>query len=78
MPTQILVVDDDPSILALVAEILRDEGYEVATARNGAEALERVAETVPAVLVTDLMMPVMDGSALVRAWRAARRVSLSW
>jgi CheY-like chemotaxis protein len=71
MPTHILVVDDDPSILALVAEILQDEGYEVATARNGAEALERVAETVPAVLVTDLMMPVMDGPALVQACRAA-------
>jgi CheY-like chemotaxis protein len=71
MPTRILVVDDDPSILALVVEILHGEGYEVATARNGAEALERVAETVPAVLLTDLMMPVMDGSALVRACRSA-------
>lgn len=68
---RILVVDDDPSILALVAEILQDEGYEVATARNGAEALARVAETLPAVLVTDLTMPVMDGPALVRACRAA-------
>src|SRR5919206_4934956 len=71
MPTRILVVDDDPSILALVTEILQDEGYDVATARNGAEALERVAEAVPAVLVTDLMMPVMDGPALVHACRAA-------
>jgi CheY-like chemotaxis protein len=70
MPTRILVVDDDPSILALVAEILLDEGYDVATAGNGAEALERVAEVVPAVIVTDLMMPVMDGPALVRACRA--------
>ena len=71
MPTRILVVDDDPSILALVAEILQDEGYDVAPARNGAEAIERVVETVPAVLVTDLMMPVMDGPALVQACRAA-------
>ena len=70
MPTRILVVDDDPSILALVAEILQDEGYEVATARNGAEALAQVAEAVPAVLLTDLMMPVMDGPALVQACRA--------
>src|SRR5689334_9190414 len=71
MPTRILVVDDDPLILGLVAEILQDEGYEVTTARNGAEALARVAETLPAVVVTDLMMPVMDGHALVRACRAA-------
>jgi CheY-like chemotaxis protein len=70
MAARILVVDDDPTILALVREILQDEGYDVATARNGAEALKRVAETVPAVLVTDLMMPVMDGRALVRACRA--------
>ena len=72
MPTHILVVDDDPSILAIVVEILQDEGYEVATARNGAEALGCVAQTLPAVLLTDLMMPVMDGLALVRACRAAR------
>lgn len=71
MPTLILVVDDDALILELVADILRDAGYQVATARNGVEALEQVAETVPAVLVTDLMMPVMDGPALVRACRAA-------
>src|SRR2546423_6985803 len=70
MPTRILVVDDDPSILALVAEILLDEWYDVATAANGAEALQRVAEAVPAVIVTDLMMPGMDGPALVRAGRA--------
>jgi twitching motility two-component system response regulator PilH len=70
MAARILVVDDDPTILALVREILQDEGYDVATARNGAEALKRVAETVPAVLVTDLMMPVMNGRALVRACRA--------
>lgn len=70
MSTRILVVDDDPSLLALVANILGDEGYDVATARNGAEALEQVAAALPSVLVTDLMMPVMDGRALVRACRA--------
>src|SRR5712691_8005234 len=70
MPTHILVVDDDPLMLALVAEILLDEGYRVTTAANGAEALERVTEAVPAVILTDLMMPVMDGPALVRACRA--------
>ena len=71
MRTRILVVDDDPSIVTLVVEILQGEGYDVASARNGAEALERVAETVPAVLLTDLMMPVLDGPTLVRACRAA-------
>jgi CheY-like chemotaxis protein len=70
MPTRILVVDDDPSILALVSEILLDEGYDVATAHNGADALEQLSVAMPAVMVTDLMMPVMDGAALVRACRA--------
>ena len=70
MLARILVVDDDPSILTLVAEALVDEGYEVAIARNGAEALTRLAEVVPAVLVTDLMMPIMDGPTLVRACRS--------
>ena len=71
MPARILVVDDDRSLLALLVEILQDEGYDVAAARNGAEALEQVAEAVPTVLVTDLTMPVMDGASLVRACRAA-------
>lgn len=71
MPARILVVDDDRSLLALLVEILQGEGYHVAAARNGAEALEQVAETVPTVLVTDLTMPVMDGASLVRACRAA-------
>ena len=70
MLARILVVDDDPSILTLVAEALVDEGYDVAMARNGADALMRLAEVVPAVLVTDLMMPIMDGPTLVRACRA--------
>ena len=71
MPTRILVVDDDPTMLALVVQILLDEGYDVATARNGGEALKLVHDVVPAVLVTDLMMPVMDGPTLVKACRAA-------
>jgi CheY-like chemotaxis protein len=66
----VLVVDDDPSILALVTDILLDEGYQVRTATNGAEALQHIDDHVPAVLVTDLTMPVMDGLSLVEACRA--------
>jgi len=66
----VLVVDDDPSILALVTDILLDEGYEVVAARNGAEALRRTEDEVPALLVTDLGMPIMDGQSLVKACRA--------
>ncbi len=59
--TRILVVDDDATILDLVAEVLRDEGYEVTTATNGEEALAEVRLSQPHAIVLDLMMPVMDG-----------------
>jgi two-component system, OmpR family, alkaline phosphatase synthesis response regulator PhoP len=70
----VLVVDDDPSILAVVTDVLLDEGYRVVAASNGAEALRRMAADVPAVLVTDLTMPVMDGHSLVEACRAQRHM----
>jgi CheY-like chemotaxis protein len=57
----ILVVDDDRSILATVSEILHDEGYQVATAANGQQALEIVAESPPTMVLLDMRMPVMDG-----------------
>jgi two-component system alkaline phosphatase synthesis response regulator PhoP len=66
----VLVVDDDPSILSLVTDVLVDEGYQVVAASNGAEALRRIAADVPALLVTDLTMPVMSGQSLVEACRA--------
>jgi CheY-like chemotaxis protein len=58
---RILVVDDDPSIRALVAEFLEALGYAVDTARNGAEALAKVRDDGFAAIVLDLMMPVMSG-----------------
>jgi CheY-like chemotaxis protein len=72
---RILVVDDEPSIAETVGWLLGDEGYAVAFARNGKEALERVAEARPDLVITDLMMPVMDGWALCRALRAAPETS---
>jgi CheY-like chemotaxis protein len=66
----VLVVDDDPDILEAVAEILEGEGYRVARARNGLEALERVEEQAPALVLLDLMMPVMDGVGFGRELRA--------
>ena len=57
----ILVIDDDPAILETVAEILADEGYAVATARNGAEGLEAVERERPALVLLDRWMPILDG-----------------
>lgn len=57
----VLVVDDDPDNRALVGHLLSSEGYAVATARDGREALKHLADLQPAVIVLDLEMPVMDG-----------------
>ncbi len=65
----VLVVDDDPDILDAICDILAGEGYRVARARNGVEALERVGEERPSLILLDLMMPVMDGVAFARELR---------
>jgi CheY-like chemotaxis protein len=73
--TTILVVEDDPSIRDSVAECLEDEGYVVARAANGAEALGLLAAGVqPQILLLDLHMPVMDGAELVAALEADERL----
>ena len=66
----ILVVDDDPDILEAVCDILESEGYRVGRARNGVEALECIEAERPDLILLDLMMPVMDGAAFSRTFRA--------
>jgi len=65
----ILVVDDDPTILATVSEVLDMEGFAVMTATNGAEALVAVDQTVPSLVLLDMRMPVLDGWGFMRAIR---------
>ena len=76
MAKQLLVVDDDPGLLLAVSETLRAEGYDVKTARRGAEAMVRVAEALPDLIISDIRMPGMDGYALVRNLRASPRSRL--
>jgi DNA-binding response OmpR family regulator len=64
----ILVVDDDPDSLEVVRTYLEAQGYQVTTAANGQEALARLEEVHPAVMLLDVMMPGMDG------WEVARVV----
>jgi DNA-binding response OmpR family regulator len=61
----VLVVDDEPAIRALVAKIVERAGFPVDSARDGAEAIARLEEKSYAVLVVDLMMPNVDGFALI-------------
>ena len=69
-PSTILVVDDNPDLRAYVSRILRQENYQVWTARNGDEGFRVTHERRPQLIVTDLMMPVVSGLDLIRMIRA--------
>ena len=60
----ILVVDDQPLVAALIADLLALEGYEVETAKNGREALEKIAGRSYDLILSDLQMPELDGVGL--------------
>src|ERR1700691_5957100 len=63
---RILVVDDEPAERFLVGRTLRKAGHEVTVAENGADGLKAALESPPDLVVTDVMMPVMDGAELIR------------
>jgi CheY-like chemotaxis protein len=66
----ILIIDDDPAIRATVAEILISEGYNVATATNGADGLLSLDRINPALVLLDMRMPILDGWGFARALQA--------
>ena len=65
----VLAVDDDPDMLDLEESALARAGYRVARAENGVQALERITAEMPAVVLLDMRMPLMDGWAFARALR---------
>ena len=65
----LLVVEDVPNILELLTVTLRFKGYPVITAKNGQEALDLIEQERPALIITDILMPVMDGYAFVQNLR---------
>jgi two-component system, OmpR family, response regulator CpxR len=72
----VLVVDDDDSIREVLAEVLRDEGYEVACAANGEQALREMRHHGrPDLMLLDLMMPVMSGWELLEVLQASSELS---
>jgi DNA-binding NarL/FixJ family response regulator len=77
MSKRLLLVDDEPNLLRAVAASLRGEGYTVVTARGGAEALLRVAESIPDLIISDIRMPGMDGYQLARQLRSSPRTDLT-
>ncbi|MFQ6101556.1 MAG: response regulator [Anaerolineae bacterium] len=67
---RILVVEDHESLLTAIQDILEEEGYAVLTATDGLQALQRMEESRPDLIVADIMMPRMDGLALYKEIRA--------
>ena len=65
----VLIVEDVPNVLELLEVTLRFKGYSVITARNGEEALEVIEKQRPALIITDILMPKMDGYAFIQKLR---------
>lgn len=76
MAPHVLVADDDAWILRMVATVLEKRGYSVETAVDGEDALARALVRTPDLLITDVMMPKMDGWALVRQLRSHSELAM--
>jgi CheY-like chemotaxis protein len=76
MPATILVVDDDCDLRDGLCELFKDEGYQVASARNGREALKYLAANpLPCAILLDLMMPLMNGWDFLKHRQADARLA---
>jgi chemosensory pili system protein ChpA (sensor histidine kinase/response regulator) len=78
VPTQaplVLVVDDSITVRRVTQRLLLREGYRVTTAKDGLDAIDRLAEERPAIVLSDIEMPRMDGFDLVRNLRADPRLA---
>jgi len=71
----ILIVDDEVGILEVLEFILRDAGFSVKNALNGQDALARLEEVAPDLVILDYMMPILDGNGVIRAMRADPKYS---
>lgn len=73
---EILIVDDEPGIIRLIAMYLEREGYQTVSARTGAEALDIVSNNPPALVVLDIMLPDIDGWEVCREIRRTSDVPI--
>src|SRR5438105_2896895 len=74
---QILIVDDDPWIVRMVTTVLEKRGHVIHSAADGEEGLQKAAKLHPDLVITDVMMPKMDGWTLVRTLRTRPELALT-
>jgi DNA-binding response OmpR family regulator len=72
MPGKILIVDDDPDIVDAVSMVLESQGYQVTSAGDGVEGLASLKADKPDLMILDLLMPKMDGFAVMKELQDAR------
>jgi len=75
MPEKILIVDDDVETLRLVGLMLQRQGYEIAAASNGTQAIAMAQSELPDLIVLDIMMPDMDGYQVTKQLRGMSETS---
>jgi len=75
MPHRLLLVEDNPDTVEFLIRRLREAGYEVVIARNGLEALRQVEELLPACVILDINLPLLNGDDLARRMRADPRTA---
>ena len=71
---RVLIADDKANNLYLLRVLLKGHGFQVDVARNGREALEKALQSPPHLIISDLLMPEMDGYELIRRWKAHERL----
>lgn len=76
MAKRLLVVDDEAHLLRALEALLAGEGFEVTTARSGAEAMVKLAQAVPDLIISDIRMPGISGYELARQLRESSRTAL--
>lgn len=75
MPGSIFLVDDELHVAQILGRRLEREGYSIETARDGVEAFDRIAESLPDVIISDLQMPRLDGLGLAEQLKADPRTA---
>lgn len=76
--TQILVIDDDPTVRVVLTRALQKQGYQVAVASNGEEGMKQAYRQLPALIVCDWMMPLVDGLEVCRQIKAHPELSITF